>query len=72
MNERIKDLADQAMKYAAEQYGLQRRGEQVWNPYLYDQKIVELVVQECIKVLDESDGSIYHGELLKEHFGVKS
>jgi hypothetical protein len=35
------------------------------------QKFAELIVKECTTVLDDSDGSWYHGEKLNEHFGVE-
>lgn len=50
MNAIFKKLSKQAMDYAIEQYGPQRKGEQVWNPDVYDQKYAELIVLECIKI----------------------
>jgi hypothetical protein len=47
VNRKIKELSEQAISYAAEQYGPQRRGEQVWNPATYDQKFAELIIDEC-------------------------
>jgi hypothetical protein len=35
----------------------------------FEEKFVELIVQECIIVLDENDGATHHTELLKKHFG---
>lgn len=45
--ELISRLSKQAMDYAAEQYGPQRDGEQVWDPYTYDKKFAELIIAEC-------------------------
>lgn len=33
-------------------------------------KFAELIVQECITVLDRDDGATHHSELLLEHFGI--
>jgi hypothetical protein len=76
MNENIKRLAEKAMEYAAEQYGPQRQGEKVWNPYTYDQKFAELIVQECAKVacthMEINEGIDYNvGDVIKKHFGVE-
>ena len=63
MNERIKQLAEQATSYT-------------WNgndvtEELDEQKFAELIVRESIELLKQND---YHGEWLgekiKEHFGV--
>jgi hypothetical protein len=31
----------------------------------------ELIVRECIRVVDKDDGATHVRELLEEHFGVK-
>ena len=40
----------------------------------YDQlaimKFAELIVRECVKILEEDDGATPNSELLFEHFGV--
>ena len=33
--------------------------------------IVELVVRESVRLLEEDDGATHHKELLFEHFGVE-
>ena len=67
MNERIKELAEQANYLATEKefpYDVD------WF-YLYNKKFAELIVRACIKTLDEDDGATHHSELLLEHFGVE-
>lgn len=68
----IESLAKQAMDYAAEQYGPQRQGEKVWDPYTYDRKFAELIVRECAEVAHcnfHVDG-LTLGDILKKHFGI--
>jgi hypothetical protein len=70
MNERIKELADQA--------GFNPYNYQGSNSALFE-KFAELIVQECISKLDEEiyrsidgDGDeAWHDLILKEHFGVE-
>ena len=61
MNERIRELLEQAGVFYAEM-----------PKDTVDQKFAELLIQESIKVMIEND---YHGEWLgekiKEHFGVE-
>ena len=70
MNERIKELAEQAEQYANEQndkYGARLKTE-------YDKKFALLIVKECLK-LNSKELSITAIERLlpldKEHFGVE-
>jgi hypothetical protein len=68
MNEQIKVLMEQA-------------GILEWPEYKPDivkvlskkqvYEFAELIVRECITVLDENDGAMHHTELLKKHFGVE-
>jgi hypothetical protein len=68
MNEQIKVLMEQA-------------GILEWPEYKPDivkvlskkqvYEFAELIVRECITVLDENDGALHHTELLKKHFGVE-
>ena len=79
MNERIKELAEQARKYADEN----RPGSFVkYDPewfVLYNEKFAELIVAECISTLEEKiyrsidgDGDeVWSDIILKEHFGVE-
>jgi hypothetical protein len=68
MNERIKQLADQADLYARSD-----NSSMIFENYQkrYTEKFVEFLVQECITILDEDDGATHHTELLKQHFGVE-
>lgn len=82
MNNLIKELSKQAMDYAAQQYGPQRRGEQVWNPDIYDQKFAELIVLQCANhcdlLLDRNISSEWSrathdcSRAIKQLFGVQS
>ena len=74
MNERIRELAEQAEKYADENF----KGEPTYSE-AYDSKFAELIVRECAEVCFSIDKE-YEGEdvlatwcadgILK-HFGVK-
>ena len=68
MNDRIKELAEQAEQYAHEQndkHGVRFKTE-------YDRKFAELIVKECADISDASfhDGSAGYTAILK-HFGVE-
>jgi hypothetical protein len=69
MNERIKELAEQAgvLTDFGEDIKVGRWG--IGGNYKQMQMFAELIVQECIIVLDENDGATHHTELLKKHFG---
>lgn len=77
MNERIKLLKQQAEAYTAE-FGIDNSlyGQALIN--VLDQKFAELIVQECIAVLDrevylatrEDGEQAYIDVILLEHFGV--
>jgi len=74
MNERIKQLAEQADYYAYEQYDVKK------VPYsvLFNQKFAELIVQECATAIINDDRlndvrSAANGcvRTIREHFGVE-
>jgi len=67
MNERIRELLKQATQYA-DSLGPIDGAE--WCDAEYS-KFAELIIRECITVLDENDGAMHHTELLKKHFGVE-
>jgi hypothetical protein len=85
MNERIKELALEAGKYADE---TQPRGsytrDGMWL-YAYNEKFAELIVQECAKTVNDTEYPyedpahketwdaccVWSAEKLKEHFGVE-
>ncbi len=73
MNERIQELA-----YDAEDYAdsiVDQGGE--FHP-AYTQKLAELIVRECAKIVEASTWNLPHGykavdqaNLVKQHFGVE-
>ena len=71
MNERIRQLAEQAEQYANEQndkYGARFKTE-------YDKKFALLIVQECAEVADNADAMRQKwegiGKYVRKHFGVE-
>ena len=56
MNERIRELAEQAEKYADDNF----RGEPTYSE-AYDSKFAELIVGECMNILDPN------GEYTKQY-----
>ena len=63
MNERI----DQLLVKAGAYFG----GEGVDYSNFDPKKFAELIVRECVDIIDKDDGATHHGELLREHFGVE-
>jgi hypothetical protein len=62
MNERIKELAEQATSYNNS------------DGWLFDkEKFAELIVRECANQVDWilAEGGKTQGDLIKQHFGVK-
>jgi len=77
MNERIKRLAEQAEKYADDNF----RGEPTWSE-AFETKFAELIIRHCASQVrftdlllcnDDSDGEILlqASVQLKRHFGVE-
>ena len=71
MNERIKELAEQAL-------GVKRDGPTVWQFYDDElKKFAELIVRECARVANDSNQSknravgVSVGDVVREHFGVE-
>ena len=72
MNERIKELAEQAELIEIVDDAYQERG--TWQPFV--EKFAELLIRECMKVADEGMAQVtmkvewpsYH---IKKHFGVE-
>ena len=69
MNERIRELAEQAREYAWE-------NETHWSANaerdaLFEQKFAELIVQECADFLKDKLDDHFGAEQLVEHFGVE-
>jgi hypothetical protein len=64
MNERIKLLAEQAEKYADDNF----RGEPTWSE-AFESKFANLILFECIKIA-VFKGDKDTGKAIKDHFGV--
>lgn len=68
MNERIKELAEQAHEYTD-----QVISSSGWSngDEIFEEKFAELIVQECAELVDRaiSDGGV-DGGVLKQHFGI--
>ena len=71
MNERIKELAEQAENYAHEQndkFGLSYKRE-------YDEKFAELIVEQCAGIIESQDVDpsfkLRMSWAVKQYFGVK-
>jgi len=79
MNERIRQLADQAGADFMRRINYNNlEGEEyeedagvIFESNESFEKFAELIVAECIRTLDQDDGATHHGELLREHFGVE-
>ena len=78
MNERIKQLAEQAKKYALDAMIKITDKEQALKVYseTYDTKFAELIVRECANLFEVEYGeSVASGNevarVMKRHFGVK-
>ena len=61
MNERIRELAEKSYIY----------DKQNDSSFFNKEKFAELIVRDCISVVDYDDGATHVRELLLEHFGVK-
>jgi hypothetical protein len=68
MNERIRELSEQAEKYADDNF----RGEPTWSE-AFESMFAELIVRECMNVLDPGDNQVIARfqarQWLAEHFG---
>ena len=67
MNERIKELAEQAWNDTAV-------SPDFGHPVSFAEKLAELIVRECINVIGESRESrqtaMYYRHRIAEHFGI--
>jgi hypothetical protein len=69
MNQRIKQLAERAEKYADDNF----KGEPTYSE-AYDSKFAELIVRECADhIMNSTDRyrKEYFANMIKEHFGVQ-
>jgi len=66
MNKRIRELAEQAEKYADDNF----RGEPTWSE-AFESKFAELIINECadIATLNQFQYDTV-GRIVREHFGV--
>ena len=75
MNERMKELIEQAEDYAAEQHDFHTHFERTLRYEAFKEKFAELVVKECMNVLDPGGHQLiarFHTrQWLSEHFGVE-
>ena len=69
MNERIKQLAEQADDYADNKIQMPGEYHPDWHD-IRDEKFAELIVRECAKAADSIAPSIV-SDVIKEHFGVE-
>jgi len=68
MNKRIEELAEQAERYANDNF----KGEPFWTE-AYESKFAELIIKECAKVADLADENKceWIGGNILTHFGVE-
>ena len=76
MNQRIRELAEQANAFARENVEYSRTEDfEIFTEKLYEvsrEKFAELIVQECMNVLHDNELWNRHiSHVLKEHFGVE-
>ena len=76
MNERIKELALQAMTATTNKFSADREwSADEWRDF-YDTKFAELIVRECITICNDTNDASYlngviAGRKIKQHFGVE-
>jgi hypothetical protein len=77
MNERIKELAEQAMSATFNKFSGVEWSAEEWRNF-YDTKFAELIVRECMAQCanngssDEWDKGVrWAAEQIREHFGVE-
>ena len=74
MNERIRELAEQAGITTNLDTNYFEKDMNKWVDY-FSEKFAELIVQECSRIADgwvdnDDDGKNYPSEMIKKHFGV--
>jgi hypothetical protein len=70
MNERIRELAEQALEIVSNKRMLKDgQLERTWNPHEYDQMFAELIVRECAAIALREDHE--PSECILRHFGVE-
>ncbi len=77
MNERIRELAEQAMQQVCTERTIKGQIERTWDPARYDQVFAELIIRECAGISAQHNRIYYksHGQIIadkiKEYFGVE-
>jgi hypothetical protein len=76
MNDLIKKLAEQATEYATTRHPLSNHIVLSVNSEKFEEKFAELIVQECLVVINQSNGVgdddvIKISQDVKKHFGVE-
>jgi hypothetical protein len=76
MNERIKELAEQAWKEVLSETSIDGDTSNVYSPdevVAFEQKFAELIVRECANAVNSRDDSDtgFWANIIKEHFGVE-
>ena len=79
MNERIRELAEQALNIVSNKRMLQDgQLERTWDPHDYDRVFAELIVRECVRHFNEDYqrdfDTLWREDLsksIKKHFGVE-
>ena len=74
MNERIKELIEQAEDYAAEQHDFHTHFERTLRYEAFKEKFAELIVKECAGLAEDGFDNELDGQeicdRIKQHFGV--
>jgi hypothetical protein len=70
MNERIKELAEQADDYADNKIQMPGEYHPDWHD-IRDEKFAELIVAECIDVVGKATASPNGYQALMKHFGIE-
>jgi hypothetical protein len=75
MNERIKQLSEQAIEIVARKRILpDGQIERTWRPEYYDQVFAELIVKECASLVENQGKFLRYDGMaskIKKHFGVE-
>ena len=66
MNERIKELALEAMTYVTHN----PKANKLNSGDMFDEKFAELIVRECAEIADKAE-PYKASDLIKQHFGVE-
>ena len=75
MNERIRDLKEQALIWAVETLDPDALNDNEWGVAI-DEKFAELIVAECVGICNDTNDATYlngviAGRKIKQHFGVE-